>query len=69
MVEAVALPFCRWKWKQSTAATTENRIRHHLIVEFGRICWLFASENPAKPMWRDNVWTGNPAQSSLKTLF
>jgi integrase len=34
-VEAVALPFCRSKWKQSTAATTENRIRHHLITEFG----------------------------------
>ena len=33
-VEAVALPFCRSKWKQSTAATTENRIRHHLIAEF-----------------------------------
>ena len=34
-VEAVVLPFCRSKWKQSTAATTENRIRHHLIGEFG----------------------------------
>jgi hypothetical protein len=33
-VEAVALPFCRSKWKQSTAATTENRIRHHLIANF-----------------------------------
>jgi integrase len=33
-VEAVALPFCRSKWKASTAATTENRIRHHLIAEF-----------------------------------
>ena len=20
------------------------------------VAWLFASENPAKPMWRDNVW-------------
>jgi hypothetical protein len=34
-VEAVALPFCRSKWKQSTTATTESRIRHHLIIEFG----------------------------------
>jgi hypothetical protein len=30
----VALPFCRSKWKQSTTATTESRIRHHLIAEF-----------------------------------
>jgi integrase len=34
-VEAVALPFCRSKWKQSTAVTTENRILHHLVTEFG----------------------------------
>jgi integrase len=34
-VETIALPFCRSKWKRSTAATTENRIRHHLIAEFG----------------------------------
>src|SRR5262249_5083249 len=34
-VEAVALPFCRSKWKRSTAATTENRMRHHLVGEFG----------------------------------
>jgi len=33
-VEGVALPFCRSKWKRSTATTTENRIRHHLISEF-----------------------------------
>src|SRR4051812_11767265 len=30
-VETIALPFCREKWKRSTAATTENRIRHHLL--------------------------------------
>ena len=34
-VEGVAFPFCRAKWKRSTAATTENRVRCHLIAEFG----------------------------------
>jgi integrase len=34
-LEAVALPFLRSKWKRSTAATTENRITHHLGREFG----------------------------------
>lgn len=33
-LEGVALPFQRSKWKRSTAATTENRIRHHLLEEF-----------------------------------
>jgi len=34
-LEGVALPFLRSKWKRSTAATTENRIKHHLGREFG----------------------------------
>jgi integrase len=29
-LEGVALPFLRSKWKRSTAATTENRMTHHL---------------------------------------
>ena len=29
------MPFLRSKWKRSTASTTENRIRHHLLGEFG----------------------------------
>ena len=29
-LEGTALPFLRSKWKRSTAATTENRIQHHL---------------------------------------
>jgi len=33
-LETVALPFLRSKWKRSTAATTENRIQHHLNGEF-----------------------------------
>jgi integrase len=33
-LEGVALPFLREKWKTSTADTTENRIRHHLLGEF-----------------------------------
>jgi len=34
-VERVALPFCRPNWKKSTAGTTENRMRHHLIGDLG----------------------------------
>jgi hypothetical protein len=34
-LEGVALPFYRSKWKRSTAGTTESRIRHHLLEEFG----------------------------------
>jgi integrase len=34
-LEGVALPFLRSKWKRSTKDTTENRIRHHLLQEFG----------------------------------
>jgi len=34
-LEGVALPFLKSKWKRSTAATTENRIKHHLEAEFG----------------------------------
>jgi len=33
--EGVALSFLREKWKRCTAGTTENRIRHHLLGEFG----------------------------------
>jgi integrase len=35
-LEGVALPFLRSKWKRSTRDTTENRIRHHLLGEFGQ---------------------------------
>ena len=34
-LKGVALPFYRSKWKRSTASTTESRIRHHLLSEFG----------------------------------
>ena len=34
-LEGIALPFLRSTWKRSTAATTENRIKHHLATEFG----------------------------------
>ncbi len=36
-VEAIALPFLRSKWKRSTAATTENRVKHHLLAEFANV--------------------------------
>jgi hypothetical protein len=31
----VYLPFYRRKWKRSTAMTTEDRLNHHLVSEFG----------------------------------
>lgn len=34
-LDGVALPFLRSKWKKSTKSTTENRIQHHLGLEFG----------------------------------
>ena len=45
-IEGVALPFLRSKWKRSTAATTENRIQHHLGREFGeeKLCALGLKE-------------------------
>lgn len=35
-LDGVALPFLRSKWKRSTAATTENRMKYHL-AEFGEM--------------------------------
>lgn len=34
-IEGVFLPFYRRKWKPSTAITTENRLRKHLLADFG----------------------------------
>jgi len=34
-IEGVLLPFYRRKWKPSTAITTENRLRKHLLADFG----------------------------------
>ncbi len=34
-LDQVYLPFYRGKWKESTAGTSENRIRHHLEKELG----------------------------------
>src|SRR5262245_32773775 len=34
-VERVYLPFYRGKWKRSTAMTNEDRLKHHLVSEFG----------------------------------
>src|SRR5262245_17749719 len=34
-VERVYLPFYRGKWKRSTASTNEDRLKHHLVSEFG----------------------------------
>ncbi len=36
-VQVVYLPFCRRKWKASTASTTEQRIRTHLLAAFGEV--------------------------------
>jgi integrase len=34
-VRQVYLPFYHRKWKRTTTATNEDRIRHHLVTEFG----------------------------------
>ena len=34
-MEQVYLPFYRRKWKRSTAMTTEDRLDHHFVSEFG----------------------------------
>ncbi len=34
-IESNYLPFCKGKWKESTAMTTENRIRRHLMCDLG----------------------------------
>jgi hypothetical protein len=34
-IERVYLPFYRRKWKRSTASTNEDRVAHHLVLEFG----------------------------------
>jgi integrase len=34
-MERIHLPFYRRKWKRSTAMTTEDRLNHHLVAEFG----------------------------------
>ena len=34
-LEQVYLPFYLGKWKESTAGTSENRIRHHIVKELG----------------------------------
>jgi len=34
-VRQIYLPFYRRKWKRTTTATNENRIYHHLVMEFG----------------------------------
>ena len=34
-LEQVYLPFYRGKWKESTAGTSENRLRHHIARELG----------------------------------
>lgn len=35
-VDGVYLPFCRRSWKESTAGTSEQIVKTHLILEFGK---------------------------------
>src|SRR5215471_733015 len=38
-------------------AQTASILREWMNQVGGKLgAWIFASENPAKPMWRDNVW-------------
>ena len=36
-MERIYLPFYRRKWKRSTAMTTEDRLKHHLVSVFGAL--------------------------------
>jgi hypothetical protein len=36
-IENVYLPFCRRSWKESTAGTSEQIVKTHLIPEFGKL--------------------------------
>ncbi len=36
-IENVYLPFCRRSWKESTAGTSEQIVKTHLIPEFGKV--------------------------------
>jgi len=36
-IEKVYLPFCRRTWKESTAGTSEQIVKTHLIPEFGKV--------------------------------
>jgi integrase len=37
LIDEAYLPYCRRKWKESTAETTEDRIQHHLVRDLGKI--------------------------------
>ena len=37
-LDQVYLPFYRGKWKESTAGTSENSLRHHIIKGLGPSC-------------------------------
>src|SRR5678816_3028244 len=37
LIEEAYLPYCRRKWKESTASTTEDRIEFHIVKDLGEI--------------------------------
>src|SRR5262245_11369765 len=37
LIDESYLPYCRRKWKESTAATTEDRIEYHVVKDLGKM--------------------------------
>src|SRR5262245_7235832 len=37
LIDEAYIPYCRRKWKQSTAETTEDRIQYHIVRDLGKL--------------------------------
>jgi integrase len=37
LIDEAYIPYCRRKWKESTAETTEDRIQYHLVRDMGKL--------------------------------
>src|SRR5678815_42797 len=37
LIDEAYLPYCRRKWKESTADTTEDRIQYHIVRDLGKM--------------------------------
>ena len=37
LIDEAYLPYCRRKWKESTAETTEDRIQYHIVRDLGKM--------------------------------
>jgi hypothetical protein len=37
LIDEAYIPYCRHKWKESTAETTEDRIQYHIVRDLGKM--------------------------------